>query len=133
MSKALIEKLGNSTPEGTWCGSIKTVSGIKTISTPFYQLALMDVNNGVNFIRALQIDSIGQSSILDYNEYLEICQTSRINPRLVQQPSGDFINILVGLDALNLLGHQIPVLPDLSTKEKSRRIHYPSPFFDNLR
>merc|ERR1712236_142133 len=66
VSKALIEKLGNPTPEGTWCGSIKTVSGIKTISTPFYQLCLMDVNNRVNFIRALEIDSTGQSSTLDY-------------------------------------------------------------------
>ena len=133
MSKALIEKLGNPTPEGTWCGSIKTVSGIKTISTPFYQLCLMDVNNGVNFIRALEIDSIGQSSTLDYNEYMEICSTLRINPRLVQKPSGDFIHIFVGLDALSLLGHLTPVLPDNSTKEKSRRVHYPSPFFDNLR
>merc|ERR1711888_285685 len=70
VSKSLIEKIGNPTPEGTWCGSIKTVSGIKTISTPFYQLALKDVNNEVNFIRALEIDSIGQSSTLDYNEYM---------------------------------------------------------------
>ena len=93
----------------------------------------MHINNGVNFIRALEIDSIGQSSTLDYTEFMEICSTLRINPRLVQKPSGDFIHILVGLDALNLLGHQITVLPDLLTKEKSRRVHYPSPFFDNLR
>ena len=86
VSKALIEKLGSPQPEGTWCGSIKTVSGIKTISTPFYQLALMDINNGINFIRALQIDSIGQSSSLDYHEYMEVCQILKIN-------------------ALNLLGH----------------------------
>ena len=87
VSKSLIEKIGNPTPEGTWCGSIKTVSGIKTISTPFHQLCLMDVKGGVNFIRALEIESIGQSSNLEYSEFMEICSTLRINPRLVQKPS----------------------------------------------
>ena len=93
----------------------------------------MDVKGGVNFIRALEIESIGQSSNLEYSEFMEICSTLRINPKLVQKPSGDHINILVGLDALNLLGHQITAIPDNTTKEKSQKVHYPSPFFDNLR
>ena len=108
VSKSLIEKIGSPRPVGTWCGSIKTVSGIRTISTPFFELALKDVNNGIHIIRCLQIDSIGQSNLLDY---------------LVQQPSGDFIHILIGLDALNLFGHKVTVIPDQLAINKTRKIH----------
>ena len=73
VSKSLIDRMGNPAPDGTWCGSIKTVSGIKTISTPFHQLCLLDVKGGANFIRALEIDSIGQSSNLEYQDFMEIC------------------------------------------------------------
>ena len=41
VSRALIEKLGSPQPEGTWSRSIKTISGVRTIATPFYELALM--------------------------------------------------------------------------------------------
>merc|ERR1711888_286796 len=133
VSKTLIEKIGSPRPVGTWCGSIKTVSGIRTISTPFYELALKDVNNGVHIIRCLMIDSIGQSSLLDYHSFMKICEILKINPKLVQQPTGDFIHLLIGLDSLNLLGHQITVIPDISVPKKTRKIHYPSPQFDNLR
>ena len=64
VSKTLIEKMGSPKPAGTWCGSIKTVSGIKTISTPFFELALKDVHNTLHIIRCLQIESIGQSNLL---------------------------------------------------------------------
>ena len=58
VSKTLIEKMGSPRPAGTWCGSIKTVSGIKMISTPFFELALKDVHNSLHIIRCLQIDFI---------------------------------------------------------------------------
>ena len=103
------------------------------ISTPFHQLCLLDVKGGANFIRALEIDSIGQSPNLEYQDFMEICSILRINPKLVQKPSGDHINLLIGLDALNLLGHSITAIPDNTTKEKSRKVNYPSPYFDNLR
>ena len=38
VSRSLIDRMGRPTPDGTWCGSIKTVSGVKTISTPFHNL-----------------------------------------------------------------------------------------------
>ena len=69
VSRALIEKLGSPQPGGTWSGSIKTISGVRAITTPFYELAIRDINNGVNVIRALMIDSIGQSSNLDHNSF----------------------------------------------------------------
>ena len=47
-SKTLIEKMGSPKQDGIWCGSIKTVSGIKTISTPFFELALKDVHNNLH-------------------------------------------------------------------------------------
>ena len=34
VSRTLIDKMGRPRPEGTWAGSIKTVSGVKSISTP---------------------------------------------------------------------------------------------------
>ena len=74
------------------------------------------------------IDNIGQSSNLDHN-----CEILKINPRLIQQPTGDFIHLLIGLDSLKLLGHPITVIPDISVPSKVRKIHYPSPQFDNLR
>ena len=64
---------------------------------------------------------------------MKICQILRINPRLVQQPTGDFIHLLIGLDALNLLGHQVTVIPDQLAINKTRKLHYPTPHFDNLR
>ena len=97
------------------------MSGIKTISTPFFELALKDVNNSIHIIRCLQIDSIGQSNLLSYDSYMKICEILRINPRLVQQPTGDFIHILIGLDALNLLGHQVTVIPDQLAINKTRQ------------
>ena len=133
VSKALIEKLGSPRPAGSWSGSIKTISGVRTISTPFYEIAIRDINNGVNVIRALMIDSIGQSSILDHSSFMQICEILAINPRLIQQPTGDTIHLLVGLDSLKLLGHPITVIPDRSVPSKMRKIHYPSPQFDNLR
>ena len=30
VSRALIDRMGRPAPDGTWCGSIKTVSGVKT-------------------------------------------------------------------------------------------------------
>ena len=55
VSRALIDRMGRPAPDGTWCGSIKTVSGVKTISTPFHNLCLLDVKGTFHFIRALEI------------------------------------------------------------------------------
>ena len=44
-----------------------------------------------------------------------------------------FIHILIGLDALNLLGHPVTVVPDQFAREGVRKLHYPTPNFDNLR
>ena len=82
VSRALIEKLGNPRPVGTWAGSIKTVSGVRSLSTPFYELALKDINGGINIIRCLMIDSIGQSSLLDYHSFIKICEILKVNPKL---------------------------------------------------
>ena len=38
---------------------------------------------------------------------MKICQILKINLSLGQQPTGDRIHILIGLDALNLLGYPI--------------------------
>merc|ERR1711895_217833 len=84
------------------------------LSTPFHNLCLIDVRGTFHFIRALEIESIGQSSNLDFTDFMEICQTLKINPKLVQRPTGDFINLLLGLDALNLLGHAVKAIPDIS-------------------
>ena len=35
VSRALIEKLGSPQPEGSWSGSIKTISGVRDVTTPF--------------------------------------------------------------------------------------------------
>ena len=43
VSKGLIERMGSPKLAGTWEGTIKTVSGLKSISTPFFELALKDV------------------------------------------------------------------------------------------
>ena len=43
VSRTLIDKMGRPKAEGTWAGSIKTVSGVKTISTPFHNICLIDV------------------------------------------------------------------------------------------
>merc|ERR1712215_636381 len=77
--------------------------------------------------------SVWQSSNLDFTDFMEICQTLKINPKLVQRPTGDFINLLLDLDALNLLGHAVTAIPDITMKEKNRKLNYPSPHFDNLR
>ena len=45
VSHSLIERLGNPQPLGTWEGSLKTVSGLKPISTRFYEIILRDVYN----------------------------------------------------------------------------------------
>ena len=100
---------------------------------PFCELALKDVHNSLHIIRCLQIDSIGQSNLLSYESYMEICQILRINPSLVQQPTGDHIHILIGLDALNLLGHPVTVVPDQFASQGTRKLCYPTPHFDNLR
>ena len=64
---------------------------------------------------------------------MKICQILKINPSLVQQPVGDHIHILIGLDALNLLGHLVTVVPDQFARDRIRKIRYPTPHFDNLR
>ena len=46
---------------------------------------------------------------------------------------GDHIHILIGLDALNLLGHPVTVVPDQFARDRIRKIRYPTPHFDNLR
>ena len=133
ISKALVEKLGFPRPSGTWSGSIKTISGVRTIVTPFYEVAIRDVSNGVHIIRALMIDSIGQHSILDYSSFMQVCEILAINPKMVQQPTGDTINLLIGLDSLKLLGHPITIISDITVPGKVRKLHYPSPEMDNLR
>ena len=52
---------------------------------------------------------------------------------MVQQPTGDHIHILIGLDALNLLGHPVTVIPDQFATNRTRKLHYPTPHFNNLR
>ena len=51
VSKALIDLMGRPKEEGQWAGSIKTVSGIKSISTPFHNICLVDVKGGFHIIR----------------------------------------------------------------------------------
>ena len=70
VSASLIERLGNPQPLGTWQGSLKTVSGLKPISTPFYEIILCDVFNTYHAIRALKIPSIGLSNMLDNDDFL---------------------------------------------------------------
>ena len=125
--------MGSPKLAGTWQGTIKTVSGLKSITTPFFELALKDVHNTLHIIRCLQIPSIGQSNLLSYDHFMKLCQTLKINPSLVQQPAGDNIHILIGLDALNLLCHPVTVVPDQFAREGVRKLHYPTPHFDNLR
>merc|ERR1712215_287734 len=86
VSRTLMDKMGRPQPEGTWAGSIKTVSGVKSISTPFHNLCLIDVRGTFHFIRALEIYSIGQSSNLNFEDFMELCQVLKINPKLVQRP-----------------------------------------------
>merc|ERR1712030_261526 len=107
VSKALIDLMGRPKEEGFWAGSIKTVSGIKTISTPFHNICLVDVKGGFHIVRALEIDSIGTSSNLDHNDFMELCKVLKISPKMVQQPKGDDIHLLLGLDPMNLLGQAV--------------------------
>ena len=62
-----------------------------------------------------------------------MCQVLHVHPGLVQRPDGNPIHLLIGLDALNLLAHPVTTLPDISADQGTRKIHYPSPNFDNLR
>ena len=133
VSRTLIDKMGRPKAEGTWAGSIKTVSGVKTISTPFHNICLIDVRGGFHVVRALEIDSIGTSSNLDHNDFMELCQVLKISPKLVQQPKGDDIHLLLGLDALNLLGHAVTAIQDITMENRNRKLNYPSPHYDNLR
>ena len=133
VSRALIEKLGSPQPGGSWSGSIKTISGVRAITTPFYAIAIRDINNGVNVIRALMVDSIGQSSNLDHNSFIQICEILKVNPALIQQPTGNVIHLLLGLSSLKLLGSPVTHIHDISAPSKFRKIKYPSPLFDNLR
>ena len=71
--------------------------------------------------------------MLDNEEFLAMCQVPHVNPGLVQRPDGNPIHLLIGLDALNLLAHPVTTLPDISVQNGTRKIHYPSPSFDNLR
>ena len=68
---------------------------------------------------------MGQSNLLSYENYMKICEILKINPSLVQQPVGDHIHILIGLDALNLLGHPVTVVPDQFARDRIRKIRYP--------
>ena len=129
VSHNLIERLGNPQPLGTWEGSLKTVSGLKPISTPFYEIILRDVYNTYHAIRALKITSIGLSNMLDNDDFLAICQVLHVNPGLVQHPDGNPIHLLIGLDALNLLAQPITNLPDISAQNGTQKIHYRSPKF----
>ena len=70
VSRTLMDKMGRPKAEGTWAGSIKTVSGVKTISTPFHNICLLDTKGGFHFVRALEIDSIGTSSNLDHDDFM---------------------------------------------------------------
>ena len=132
VSRALMDKIGRS-PEGTWAGSIKTVSGIQTISTSFFNICLLDTKGGYHFVRALEIDSIGTSSYLDHDDFMDLCQTMKISPKLVQHPKGLEINLLLGLDALNLLGHAVTAIQDSNVGGQNRKLNYPSPHYDNIR
>ena len=60
VSKALIEKLGSPEKEGSWSGKIKTISGVRDVTTPFYNIAIRDIKNGVNIIKALMVESISR-------------------------------------------------------------------------
>ena len=133
VSRTLMDKMGRPQPEGTWAGSIKTVSGIKTISTSFHNICLLDTKGGFHFVRALEIDSIGTSSCLDHDDFMELCQVMKISPKMVQQPKGDDIHLLLGLDALNLLGHAVTAIQDITMEHRNRKINYPSTHYDNLR
>ena len=57
----------------------------------------------------------------------------KINPKMVQMPKGDHINLLLGLDSLNLLGVPVTAVQDITMQRMNRKINYPSPNFDNLR
>ena len=106
---------------------------MKTISTPFHNICLIDVRGAFHFVRALEIDSIGTSSNLEHNDFMELCQVLKISPKLVQQPKGDDIHLLLGLDALNLLGHAVTAIQDITMENRNRKLNYPSPHYDNLR
>ena len=84
VSKALIEKLGSPEPEGSWSGKIKTISGVRDVTTPFYTIAIKDIKNGVNIIKALMVDSIGNQSNLDHDSFIQICQILKVDPVLIQ-------------------------------------------------
>ena len=83
VSHSLIERLGNPKPLGTWTGSLKTVNGMKPLSTPFYEVILLDVYNTYHAIRALKIPSIGHSNALNYSDFLAMMQALHVNPSLV--------------------------------------------------
>merc|ERR1712082_550483 len=125
--------MGRPKEEGFWAGSIKTVSGIKTISTPFHNICLVDVRGGFHIVRALEIDSIGTHSILDHEDFMDICKVLKINPKMVQMPKGDNIHLLLGLDSLNLLGVPVTAIKDITMQGMNQKINYPSPAYDNLR
>ena len=88
VSKELIQKLGSPEKEGNWSGKIKTISGAGDLTTPFYNIAIRDTKNGVNIIKALMVDSIGNQSNLDHEAFTQICQTLKVDPALIQQPNG---------------------------------------------
>ena len=135
VSHSLIERLGNPKPLTTWTGSLKTVNGLKPLSTPFYEVILCDVYNTYHAIRALKIPSIGHSNALNYSDFLAMMQALHVNPSLVQCPDGNPIHLLIGLDALDLLAHPVTSLPDIRAEHQkgslpSTKFHKSSTFFN---
>ena len=95
---------------------------MRDVTTPFYAIAIRDINNGVNVIRALMVDSIGQSSNLDHNSFIQICQILKVNPAQIQQPTGNVVHLLLGLSSLKLLGSPVTHIHDISVPSKFRKI-----------
>ena len=105
---SLVKRVGSGVvPVGIWNGSLKTVSGHSNISAPIYNIMLKDKTNHFHQIKAIKIPSIGSADKLDETEFLQICKILKINPFLLQKPKGGDIELLIGINALSLLGNQV--------------------------
>ena len=110
----------NCQASGVWRGSIKTITGINNVNSPFYEFYLQDCTGGrLHCIRAVGSESIGFSNELEITDFLRICQMLAIPPNIVRRNQNAPISVLLGLECLSILAQPITRLNGLD-------INYPA-------
>ena len=110
----------NCQASGVWRGSIKTITGLKNVNSPFYEFYLQDANGGrLHNIRAVGTESIVYANELHPVDFLRLCQVLRIPPNIVRRNVNAPISILLGLECLSILAQPI-------TRLNGTDINYPA-------